>query len=361
MTPRPTTSSSNIFRRELCPGSHAAEDGLPEDDSEEAIEGTMLHALSIPGAMLAAAALTPEQHDILERCTDLENEALGRVIAEQQLNGDPFEEGWERELWLYQGMRALYSGHCDYWRYYPARKVLFILDKKFGRGDVPIPTTNLQLRSYAVQGAQEWPSHHVYVAIVQPRLFGPPSLAHYTADDLVAAKHHLIAVWHATHVPDAPRRASADACQYCKATTTCPEYRALVSMAVPLAQLPATRLTNEQLATCLTAIATISDKWVSEIKAEARDRIRMGTLPGFELKPNAARRTITDPRKAFHLLMYAGFTAQELFTIAGLSVGGATELYTRSGRKPKEAKASLELVLGPIIQAKEVEPSIVAA
>ena len=42
--PRPLTSASNIHRREACPGSAAAEHGLPNEESVAAEEGTMLHS-----------------------------------------------------------------------------------------------------------------------------------------------------------------------------------------------------------------------------------------------------------------------------------------------------------------------------
>lgn len=360
MTPRPTTSSSNIFRRALCPGSHAAEDGLEEETSEEAAEGTLLHALAADPALRLTAQLNPEQLETLERGDELEAEVIATIALERQIVGQPFEEGSEKELWLHRGMRVAFPGHCDRWRYYPKQRVLIILDRKFGRIAVADSANNLQLRSYAVQASEEWQCEHVYVAIVQPRVFGPPEIAHYTASDLGAGRQHLYTIIDGYSAPDAPRRASQDACQYCKARFTCPEHRAIVSQAVPLSSLPVQSLTSEQLGTCLTAIGMLTDPWVSAIRAEARDRIRAGTLPGFALKDNAPRRSIVNAREAFRKLVEAGFTTADLFNVASLNVTGATELYTRSGRKPKEAKQCLELVLGPLIQAKEIEPSIVA-
>jgi hypothetical protein len=40
---RALTSASNLFRRQLCPGSARMEEGLPDEDSEMSREGTLLH------------------------------------------------------------------------------------------------------------------------------------------------------------------------------------------------------------------------------------------------------------------------------------------------------------------------------
>lgn len=320
----------------------------------------MLHAVRADAAILANTKLTPEQEETLETCVIMEHEVLAIVAAEQKLSGQEYQEGSERELWLHRGLRPAISGHCDYWRYYPKARVLVILDRKFGRLEVQAAHDNLQLRTYAVQGAEEWDCAHVYVAIIQPRVHAPPTLAHYTAEDLEKARYQLYHIIDSYSAPQAPRMASEDACQYCKARFDCPERTAVITTATPLAQLPVQSLTTEQMTACLTAIAMLDDSWVDEIKREARARIEAGTLPGFALKENAPRRNIVSAFGAFHKLREAGFTDDDLFSVAKLTMSGATELYSRKGRKPKEIKQCLELVLGDLIQPTKVEPSVIA-
>lgn len=357
---RPTTSSSNLFRRKLCPGSHAAEEGLPEDTSEEAAEGHDLHALAAD-PQADRSRLEEEPRSALERAEAVEAAVIAQIILREGLGDEQFNEGHEKELVLHRGRTIAITGHCDRWRYYPKSRILILTDKKFGRIAVEPAHSNYQLRAYAVQGAEEWYCEKAYVVIVQPRTPAPCyTLALYDAQTLASARQEVLQIWAAALSEGAPRAASEEACRYCKAKPACPEHRALITRATPLSQLPVRTLTTEQLSTCLTAIGLMGAEWVTAIKAEARQRIRDGELPGYRLADNAPRRSIKDPARAFQLLQEAGFTPHELLHFAGLSVGNAVKLYMKKGRTAKEADSALPAVLGPLLESKEVEPSIEA-
>lgn len=361
MSARPTTSASYLPQRKLCPGSHHAEDGLPEDRSDEADEGRMLHELSA-NPSLDRSHCTDEQLRALDRCAWLESYVLGHVETGAGLEGKPCVEGHEKKLAMHRGLRTVLGGTCDRWRYYPDAKALVIMDKKFGRIAVEDAANNLQLRAYAVMGAEEWESVHVFVAILQPRVYaeGPPPIAIYGTADLAAAREEIHTIL-ATLTPDAPRIPSEEACKYCKAATIpdrCPEHTAALTTAIPLVHLPAVQLTEDQMETCLRVIGLLTDKWVDEIKAEARRRIVDERLTGYVLKENAARRSITDPVKAIHLLRDAGFTDAEILAVANLTVDGGMKLYRNKDRNPKEAAKALEIVLGGILITKPTAPSI---
>src|SRR5688572_29808915 len=64
MMQRANTSASNLFRRDLCPGSARMEHGLAEVDSEHSLEGNLLHALYWTGQR--PQDLTPDQRDCLD-------------------------------------------------------------------------------------------------------------------------------------------------------------------------------------------------------------------------------------------------------------------------------------------------------
>jgi hypothetical protein len=357
---RATTSASNIARRKACPGSHHAEDGLPEpDDSEESAEGTMLHAMSAD-PLIERENCLPEQTRILERCEYLRDDVLYQIVGIENLDEYAYDHGNERALWVHKGIRPYIPGHCDYWRYYPAAEVLIIVDKKFGRREVPGAEINYQLRTYAVQGAQEWPCKRVYVAIVQPRLYGDAatSVAVYDPPAIAAARTEILGIRDACEAPDAPRYASDDACRYCKAKLDCPQYIERMMIVEAHRSVPIVQLSDEQLGEVLDA-CKFADLIQDQAKAEARRRLREGGMSGFTLKPNSARRAITDGSLPFTLLHEAGFTHEELFSVASLSVSGATKLYTRKKRTAKEAAQALALVLGGCIRINEVEPSIV--
>lgn len=369
MSARPTTSASNLHRRKLCPGSEHAEapyhgDGAlahEDDSSEESREGDMLHELAAD-PRLPREHLNAEQARALVRCAALEAYIIeqikvGHFAAQEGLD---YIEGSEAELAMHFGLRVVFTGHCDYWRYYPAHKVLVILDRKFGRIEVDDAAENYQLRAYAVQGAERWDCEAVFCAIVQPRIYSeaPPTVAYYTRTDLTAARTEVLAILAACKPLDAPRIASEDACKYCRAAGPCPQYQAQITAPVPLVGVPAVVLTNEQLAVCLHAISMLSDKWVAEIKDVARARIAAGEFPGYVLKDNAPRREITDSGAAFLMLREAGFTDDDLFAVAKLSVGEADKLYRGRGMNEKEAKTALAEALAGVLIARPVAPSI---
>lgn len=360
MSARATTSASNLYQRRLCPGSHAAEDGLPgEDRSAEADEGKMLHLLSADPA-LPRVGLTDEQLRTLDRCAWLEHTVLEKVAEGAGLAGKEFVEGHEKALTLHKGLHVALTGTCDRWRYYPGQKALVIMDKKFGRIEVEHADDNDQLRAYAVMGAEEWECAQVFVSILQPRVYleGPPVIALYDSAALAAAREYILDILAGCHRPGAPRNASEEACKYCRVTADCPAYIGQLQTATPLVHLPAVRLTTEQLTTCLEVIGLFKEKWVDEIKDEARRRIAANQLPGYKLKDNPPRRSITDSAQAIHLFRIAGFTDEEILAVANLTVDGAQKLYRFRDSTPKEASAAIDLVLGDILVSKTPAPSV---
>jgi len=227
---RSTTSASNIFRREACPGSHAAEEQFPEEqESEYSAEGTTLHDLAA-NPEKDRSALNQEQRDVLKRAEDGAERILKAANASLKItDADQFEEGHEKEMWLRKSLNNLFPGHCDRWRYYPSKKALVIIDHKFGYITVEPAESNLQLRAYAVMGAAKWDCDTVLVAINQPRLPFDERLtiAEYNREAIGSAKEHLLSVWEGCHQKNAPRIAEDGyQCRYCKARLHCDAYRA---------------------------------------------------------------------------------------------------------------------------------------
>ena len=372
MSARPVTSSSNLHRRALCPGSEGAEapfihEVTGETTSEEAAEGHMMHALAAD-PVLDRGHLTAEQDRALDRAAMLKARMIEQVESAEGMIGRGAEcvEGHEQELAMHDAdapATVILTGHCDYWRYYPARRVLIILDNKFGRIEVESADRNLQLRAYAVQAAEVWDCEKIYCGIVQPRVFSdfPPQMTLYNRDDLANARAEILSILDGCHALDAPLIASEEACKYCRATATCPAYQAQITAPLPLIGVPVVSLSNEQLAVCLRAISMLNDKWVDAIKARARELIQAGTLPGFVLKQNPARREITDFALAFHALREAGFTDEQLFAAAKLNVSAAEKLYATRGKEGKDAREALAAVLGENLIARPIAPSIKAA
>jgi len=365
---RSSTSPSNLHRRVRCPGSHAAELGLPEQNSEYAEEGTRLHA-GLDPQFFATTDYADKELELIASTKEIFAEVIERTVAAMAIPPDaPFTEGYERELRVRSKLRTVMVGHCDHWRYYPDQKVLVITDAKFGFIEVTPAPLNLQLRAYAVMGSQEWDVEHAVVAIAQPRAgmiddAEKLTIAQYDRADLDLA-HAQILEWECEWLkPFAPRVPSEDACRYCKAKLLCNQYAERMGslkgdVVAGIADLPEDRFAMLFEALKIAAKADTQ----KAILAEARVRVAEGRLPGYRLKPNAARRSITDNAKASAILRDGlAFTQDEIAEASSLSLGEAMTVLRRKVKFKNEAEATkcLRDALATVIELKTPEPSVV--
>lgn len=374
---RATTSSSNVHRRVRCFGSHWAEHGLPETDSEQSQEGTQLHHALHDTA--AFNALDVKAQDLVNFTWDLFAEVNARAIATFAIAPDePYIEGFERELVLRQGIRPVLTGHCDYWRIYPERHVLIIPDAKFGRIEVTPAPLNLQLRSYAVQAADdpEWKQYeieHVVTAIAQPRapaFDGADKLtvARYDSEDLELAKKQLLA-WEKEWLnPEAKRTASEDACRYCKAKAMCDTYAARVKATRGYSKEQGLAdVSNDDFVSAYEAMRLAQQEdYKNQMMAEARVRAAEGRMPGYRLKPNAPKRFITDNVKASKLLIRKlHFDVDQVYEASSLSFGEVEKVVrqVKADRgekiKVKDIKPLVNEHLAEVIGYTDPEPSVI--
>jgi hypothetical protein len=373
---RATTSASNIARRALCPGSERLEDGLPEEQSEQADEGVLLHGfMAEKGA--SRANLKPYQRDLLNTA-----ERLVRQIFEQVQNqfGDLSigNGGFERELWLHYGIKPLFPGHCDLWEYIAEKKLLIIVDHKFGYKIVTPAAANLQLRAYAAMGAEQHDCEHVVVAITQPRLLVEDRLtmAVYSRDDIKASRRQLYEIWDACKAPDAPLVAGEEQCRYCKAKLICPAYKAKIDAGTSIIPFPSTDLSRtareaqveQRLQQCsdeqLTAIleAVTFSEFIKELARDiARERIRAGQMSGYKLGKETEVREITDTAGAIRLaLLNLNLPQEAVIAACKLAVGKIEEAYreTNTGCTWSDARDAVNTALAPVIERKTKKPAI---
>ena len=359
-----------MHRRMRCPGSHHAEHGLPETDTEWSKEGTELHRLYADKSA-SRDHLEPKQADLLQLAEETTTEIHAIIIRDLAIpENEPFETGFERALVLRRGIRPLIPGHCDEWRWYPRLKLLVIIDQKFGYLEVAPADANLQLRTYAVQGRQEWSAEQVVVAISQPRSYDQRyTLAMYQQADLIVSEQQLLAIWDACQSPDAPRIASQEACLYCKAKLVCETYRTRIAEVIPYRDQSPGHLSDQDIAWLWEAVKLASnERFVSSVRAEVIARIMEGRLPGLALQPAAPRRELTNTAQA--LIRIAGFDptraeAQSLILLEpalSLSFDGLTTVL-RKQRKitEKVAKQEINTLLEDLITYNTPNPSIIPA
>jgi hypothetical protein len=364
---RPTTSASNMFRRELCPGSHAAESAFPEeDDGEYAAEGTNLHDL-LANPTKDRSGLTLAQREVVEIAEGGAEDIIKAVVVHASLENAEKQEGNEKELWLRKGIKNLYPGHCDKWSYWPEKKILSIIDHKFGFRPVDPASSNIQLRSYAVMAASVWDCDHIIVAINQPRLHREErvTMAEYSRESIPSAKEHLLSIWDNCHKEDAPRIADSEKqCLYCKAKVTCDAYRAKYSW---MSQIPKNQvesftgqlaqLTDEQFGQVFDA-CTFAGRVFDAVKAEGRKRCAAGGLKEFALGKPRKDAKITDRWGAWSILNKS-LSTQDLVECSKIGLGDVSERIAKVfSLSLAEAKRRVKDDLSPVLEISETEPPI---
>ena len=349
-------SASSMERYMLCPGSYAAERGLPDTTSEDAETGNRIHAV------LAGETVTPPLTDDEERTMEACRSQATAILDAYLPHRDQLI--FERRYWWGEQ----WSGKPDVVAIDTIFAEGLVIDYKTGRGDVASAEGNMQLRALAVLVSVEHELREVTVAIVQP-LAGEVSVCVYNADDLTRATREVLAILTAVHQPNAPRKPSAKACHYCKAKATCPEARE-ASVALPLANVPegatasaiAATLTNETLADFLNR-AQFAERVIEACKQEAKRRLEAGDqILGWTLKPGSVRETVTDPAKVFGRFAQIGGT-QEAFmpcvSVTKTKLKDAVKAVT--GAKGKALDAQIETLLDGCTEAKASAPSLAKA
>lgn len=346
-------SASSMERYQLCPGSYAAEQGQPEQTSEDAESGNRIHAVLAGEAV--APPLTDDEIRTMEACWSQAKTLLDAIVPHRD------QMHLERRYW---GLNQ-WSGKPDVVAIDTLQAHALVLDYKTGRSEVASAEGNMQLRALAVLVAVEHQLHNVTVAIVQP-LAGKASVCVYNAEDLRHADIEIMRIIIATHQPNAPRRPSAKACKYCKAKAVCPEARE-ASVALPLANVLdgttasaiAATLTGETLAEFLHR-AEFATKVIEACRDEAKRRLEEGeVVPGWTLKLGSVRETITDPAKLFGRFVAAGGT-QEAFmpcvSVTKTKLKDAVKAVT--GAKGKALDAQIETMLDGCTEVKASAPSL---
>lgn len=357
---REPTSASNIDRRARCPGSERMEAGLREQDSDISQEGDLLHAMDADKT-LSRISLNPEQRDLLDLASELDQFVFDEVEKQFEIVDAECIEGRELEMWLHRGLKAVFPGHCDRWRYYPAAKVLVIIDKKFGFKEVTPAASNLQLRSYAVMGSELRDCAHVAVAITQPRLRYEQrvTMAAYDRYDIQKSRAQLLSVFDAAKDPDAPLTAGEEQCRYCKAKIVCPAYREKFTFIQQYSSMALADCSDGQLDEILVAIQ-FADHIKDQAREEARRRIEEGSLSNWKLEKGSSVRNVTDTAKAIALLSEeVSLTTDDAIACSKLSLSKIEEkVRAKLKCTAKAARDEVNAALGPVIEITPKKASI---
>jgi len=208
-------SPSTLARRAACPGSAAAEAGLPDEPSKYAEEGTRQHELL--ELLLTFHKNGTKFDDVLKSCsTDRE------IIAEIELLLEQIGIDWETDT-VHTERRVNLAhlgieegGVCDIIVVHPDN-LIEVWDYKSGRTPVSA-NNNLQLLAYLAGACLDLGGEPLRVGIIQ-RGIGATS-CNVSAEELAEAEQRIASIVDAAMQPDAPRVAG-DHCRYCKASGNC--------------------------------------------------------------------------------------------------------------------------------------------
>lgn len=325
-------SPSAAKRWMTCPGSVAAIASCPVQDtaSEAAAEGTAAHALA--EILLRERIALKGQGELLKQWR---SEYGDRYDANELKAGvmpyvDFVTEAWgdlggrkRARLLLEQRVHVIDGvyGTADAVIISDKKRILHVIDLKFGRGVRVEAEGNPQLRSYALGALRdaelEQEIEEVWMTIVQPRHRGGGhiSTAVMTAEDLHDWEEELIIAAGAADDPDAPRVPSEDGCRFCPAAPWCPERAAEIAEVVGLVgdREPAEQVLSyapSVLGQAMDVVESV-EGWC---KAVRRESLRQaGTeegLPGWRLKPGRTRRSVTE--EAAQALVDFGMVDEDL-------------------------------------------------
>lgn len=326
--------ASSASRWMACPGSVRLSEGMPDDSSAAAEEGTAAHAL-------AELALRNRVDPQLYVGTELEGLEVTEEMAEfvrsfvdhcNELRAVEGSEHWIEHRFNLAALKppSPMFGTADFVCFDKAARTLHVVDLKYGQGVVVEATGNKQLRYYglgallspALQG--QW-IERVVLTIVQPRARHPEGQIRSETlpfHALVEFSGDLLAAAAATLDPAAPL-AAGEHCRWCKARAVCPE-KTRVALAVAQQEFsveapakftpPAPEtLAPEVFADMLSKLHILED-WASAMRKHAYAQLERGEpVPGFKLVAKRATRRWADEARAAQWLEAAGEKPEDIY------------------------------------------------
>lgn len=281
-------SASGAHRWMACPGSIAAEAGLPDRSSIHATEGTVAHSLAeecLAGnlkpfdfvgkiAFGEGVEITAEMASAVEQYLD--------HIAEHVPGEAEFEQRVRYDRWVPGGFGTVdaVSVHDG---------TIYVVDLKYGKGVRVEAERNKQLMLYALGAYDE---RHLLdditeavLVIVQPRL-DHISEWRLTIDELLAFGKEARQAAKRALERNAERIPGEAQCRFCKAKSTCPALLQLTHdvIADDFDALPDTQaLDDERLGLVLTHKAMILD-WLKAVEDHVTEQLLSGNaVPGWKL------------------------------------------------------------------------------
>lgn len=306
--------ASSAKRWMACPGSVRLCDGLPEQTSEYAAEGTRAHEL-------AEMILSERTVDPSRVSAEMADAVVVYTEYVFKLMNNGADVSIERRFNLVDIHASLF-GTADAVSWDEGAGVLEVIDYKHGAG-VPVEVVdNPQLYYYALGALLETkhPAKRVKMTIVQPRCFhpdGPIRSVEIDALELLDWSADLKEAVLATEKPDAPLKAG-DHCHWCKARGFCPELKG-VAQATAKRAFAAGKYDPAELADTLSKLPMI-ENWIKGVRELAYGEVEHGRpIPGWKLVAKRANRAWRDEGEAVRSLKAYGLDERDIYDMKLLS------------------------------------------
>ncbi len=270
----------------------------------------------------------------------------------------------EQAFTLERGGKTILVGHPDCVRVYERRRIVAIMERKYGYKPVQAADANLQLRCYLVLVATEYPADLYYGCLTQPRVSSKPNIVRYTPRDIVQARREIEAYYDACFADGAPRNPSPEGCEYCTAQAICKEFISWAFSVRKAEHLPAAQWSDADWSHFLTVrplVETFCKERLEDaklIKATNADRI-----PGWALRPGNETRSVDDLIAAWTALQDR-MSAKEFSSCCDVSIGSLEKKVWEAANKTgkcsqRQAKEIVNALLAGVIQKTRNKPSLV--
>lgn len=359
-------SPSAASRWMACTASARATEGIEENTSTAAEEGTAAHALAEIKLKRALRRITKKKYE-----TELEAvKATGYYNEEMEEHTDTYVnlvmEAYAEALSTTPDAVIEIETRLDFTDCIPegfgtgdciiiADGLIDVIDFKYGKGVEVDAEDNPQMMIYALGAIRAFEDFYdlknARMRIIQPRLSNFPSMDR-TVEDLHS--------WRDTALAPAAKAAwdgngmfvpGEKQCRFCKINKTCKaraDYHMALKDTYELEK--ANTLTAGDMATILMQVDDLI-RWADSIKEYALERALEGDeIPGFKVVEGRSNRKITDEEAAVERLQNEGFTAEEIYNI---KLKGITDLEKRVG------KTELATILDGIIEKPPGKPALV--
>lgn len=350
-----------------CPASVLASEGLEDEESVYAREGTAFHAyaeLHCRMTILNSLSEKEFQDQLYSWRQEFsgvlsdgqEDEMHEYVIPYLEFIQECLEEHPHSVLLLEQ---TLDTGipHCwgtgDVVIVSPTH--VHVIDIKYGQGVKVYSDGNSQFRLYGL-GALPLADllgevETVYLTVYQPRLDNVHT-SEMSVEELLEWREEILPIAEAALQPGAPFGPSEEACRWCPLSGRCRAQVEAVFGDAPFEEDPKT-ISDERMAELLEKVPLIK-QWLADFETAALDHAFKKQVPGWKVVLSGGRRQINDSERAMELLKEAGYSEDQISTpVPPRKLKGIGALEAILG------KEDFSKVLGEVVYKSTGKPSLV--